>query len=197
VAVKKESGKGKPKVASKKATRGDYSYLSQDTSKVTDAQRKAAKSRTQKQINADNERALMAVTFVPGGALIGGALKGAKAASTAKKVYETNRAARLAKGTVTKTTKATQGKKASITAKTSSGAKYSPTKGTTVKIEKQSRPQNPFSSQRRKDTLIEKTRTEGRKSGAKAGAVAGGALSETFQKGKRVEKKNSTKSKGK
>jgi hypothetical protein len=195
MAVKKESGKGKPKVASKKASRGDYSYLSQDTSKVTDAQRKKAKSRTKEQIKADNERALMAATFIPGGALIGGAVRGARAATTAKKVYEANRSARLAKGTVTKTTKATQGKKASITAETSSGAKYSPTKGTTVKIEKQSRPQNPFSSQRRKDTLIEKSRTAGRKSGAKAGAVAGGVISETYQKGKRDGK--STKKNGK
>lgn len=192
MAVKKESG-GKSKAGSKYPAAVPTRRSAAPTTKAPN--KKAANSRTKEQIKADNERALMAVTFVPGGALIGAALKGAKAASTTKKVYEANRAARLAKGTVTKTTKATQGKKASITAETSSGAKYSPTKGTTVKIEKQSRPQNPFSSQRRKDTLIEKERTAGRKSGAKAGAVAGGAASEIYQKGKRDGK--STKSKGK
>jgi len=188
VAAKKDTAsagkaKAKPQVAS--------AYTNTKRPAVT---RQQSKNNAQKEKEAKIvSRVVTTATLVPGGAAVGAVVKGARAASVTKKVYEANRSARLAKGTVTKTVKATQGKKATITAKTPAGAKYSPTKGTTVKIEKKSRPQAPFASLKRRDTLVEKNITEGRRSGARTGALMGAIASESYHKGRKDEKKSKKK----
>jgi len=148
-----------------------------------------ANAKRKAEFEARTQRTLNAATFIPGGAAIGAAVKGARAASATRKILEANVLARAKKGVVTKTIKATQGKKASITAQAPSGAKYSPVKGTAVKVEKKSRPQGMVASGKRIDTLVAKSKKAGRESGAKTGALMGAIGSESYEKGKRNEKK--------